>query len=76
MSYEIEDINMEQMGLEAAALNKETTAMDNFVKMPEKEGYVLLRLLPALKGKWHFCATRIHRLGEYPNSKTFHPKIW
>jgi len=72
MSYEIEDINMEQMGLEAAALNKETTAMDNFVKMPEKEGYVLLRLLPALKGKWHFCATRIHRLGEYPNSKTFH----
>ena len=72
MSYEIEDINMEQMAAEAAALNKETTAMDNFVKMPEKEGYVLLRLLPALKGKWHFCSTRIHRLGEYPNSKTFH----
>lgn len=71
-NYGIEDINMEQMGLEAAALNKETTAMDNFVKMPEKEGYVLLRLLPALKGKWHFCSTRIHRLGEYPNSKTFH----
>lgn len=71
-NYGIEDINMEQMSLEAAALNKETTAMDNFVKMPEKEGYVLLRLLPALKGKWHFCSTRIHRLGEYPNSKTFH----
>jgi len=71
-NFEIEDINLEQMGLEAAALNKETTAMDSFVKMPEKEGYVLLRLLPALKGKWHFCSTRIHRLGEYPNSKTFH----
>ena len=70
--YNIEDINMDQMGLEAAALNKETTAMDSYVKMPDKEGFVLLRLLPALKGKWHFCSTRIHRLGEYPNSKTFH----
>lgn len=70
--YELEDVDMVQMGREAAALNKETTAMDSYVKMPTKEGYLLLRLLPALKGKWHFCSTRIHRLGEYPASKTFH----
>ena len=70
--YGIEDINTDQMGKEAAALNKETNTMESYVKMPEKEGYIILRLLPALKGKKHFCSTRIHRLGEYPASKTFH----
>ena len=63
--FNIADLDMNEMQAESAALNKtENRAMDAYVKMPEKEGYVLLRLLPALKGKPHFVATRMHRLGQ------------
>lgn len=68
MSYEFEDINMSELGAEAAAINKENTLMDIFVKMPLKDGYVLLRFLPPQKGKSLFCSTRIHNLGQ----KRFH----
>ena len=71
-SYEFEDIDMGQIGLEASAIAKENNVMDNYVKMPEKDGYVLLRFLPPQKGKSLFCSTRIHTLGTYPNSKTYH----
>jgi hypothetical protein len=36
--------------------------MENFVRMPDKEGAVLVRLLPPAKGKKFYCATRIHRM--------------
>lgn len=36
----------------------------NFVRMPEGEGFVNIRLLPPAKGKKFFCATRTHRLGK------------
>jgi hypothetical protein len=63
--FNLADFDMKDMEAESAALNKaESRAMDNYVKMPEKEGYVILRLLPALKGKSFFVATRIHRLGQ------------
>jgi len=63
--FNIADLDISEMEAESAALNKtDNRAMDSYVKMPEKEGYVLLRLLPALKGKPHFVATRIHRLGQ------------
>ena len=68
MSYEFEDIDMAQIGAEAAAINKDNTLMDIFVKMPEKDGYVLMRFLPPQKGKSLFCATRIHNIG----NKRFH----
>ncbi len=59
------DLDLNEMQAESDALNKaENRAMDNYVKMPEKEGYILLRLLPALKGKPPFIATRTHRLGQ------------
>lgn len=68
MSYEFEDIDMAQIGAEAAAINKDNTLMDIFVRMPEKDGYVLMRFLPPQKGKSLFCATRIHNIG----NKRFH----
>ena len=36
------------------------------VKMPDKDGFVNLRLLPKIKGKDLFCSTRIH----YINGKS------
>lgn len=43
-----------------------------FVRMPEKEGPVTVRLLPPPPGKKFFCATRTHRL----NKKNVHcPRI-
>lgn len=36
--------------------------LDKFVIMPEKEGFIVVRLLPPAKGKKFYCATRTHRL--------------
>ena len=68
MSYEFQDINMNEINQEAAAINKDSTIMDMFVKMPEKDGFVLLRFLPPMKDKSLFSVTRIHRLG----NRSFH----
>lgn len=42
--------------------------MDNFVRMPEGNGFVTVRLMPPAKGKKFFCATRTHRV----NGKSIH----
>jgi hypothetical protein len=68
MAYEIEEINFAEIGADAAALNKDNTLMDIFVRMPEKDGFVLLRFLPPQKSKPLYCSTRIHNLG----TKRFH----
>jgi len=68
MSYEFQELNMNEINQEAAAINKESTIMDMFVKMPEKDGFVLLRFLPPMKDKPLFSVTRIHRLG----NRSFH----
>jgi hypothetical protein len=71
--YELDTLDIGDITKEAERLNKEQNSggiNDNYVRMPEKDGFVLLRLLPKLKGKPFFHPTRIHRLGEYPNAKT------
>ena len=68
MSYEFQDINMSEISQEASAINKDSNVMDMFVKMPEKDGFVLLRFLPPMKEKPLFSVTRIHRLG----NRSFH----
>lgn len=46
--------------------------LENFVRMPEKEGFVTVRLLPPSKGKKFFCATRTHRV----NNRSVHcPRV-
>jgi hypothetical protein len=55
---------------------KESAGSDNYVRLPEKDGFVILRFLPKLKNREFFVAARIHRLGAYPNSKSvFCPHI-
>jgi hypothetical protein len=46
------------------APKKTGTFLDKFVKMPQKDGYVTLRLLPPLTGqKLPYAACRVHNLG-------------
>lgn len=42
--------------------------LENFVQMPDKAGFVTVRLLPPAKGKKFFCPTRTHRV----NNKSIH----
>jgi len=69
--FEFDTLDINDIRKEASKLTKEQGgANDDYVRMPEKDGFVLLRLLPKLKNKPFFHAVRIHRLGEYPNAKT------
>jgi hypothetical protein len=46
--------------------------LENFVRMPEKDGFVTVRLLPPKAGSKFFCATRTHRI----NNKSIHcPRV-
>ncbi len=67
----IDSLDDKQFADEVNRLNKEVAnGMDNYVRLPEKDGFVILRFLPKLKNKPFFVACRVHRLGVYPNSKT------
>jgi hypothetical protein len=68
--FEFDTLDINDIRKEANKLNKEQGPSDDYVRMPEKDGFVLLRLLPKLKNKPFYHAVRIHRLGEYPNAKT------
>jgi len=63
-----EDVNMADMQAESDRLTSKGNANDLFVQMPEGEGFLELRLLPPLKGKPFFQASRIHKV----NGKNFH----
>jgi hypothetical protein len=70
MTQNYEALNMSEMMEEADrfASDEETTGggdtnfLEKFVIMPEKEGFVVVRLMPPAKGKKFYCATRTHRL--------------
>jgi hypothetical protein len=49
-------------GEEDGAAGGNNNFLEKFVIMPEKEGFVIVRLLPPAKGKKFYCATRTHRL--------------
>lgn len=68
--FEFDTLDLNDIRKEASKLTKEQGPNDDYVRMPEKDGFVLLRLLPKLKNKPVYHAVRIHRLGEYPNAKT------
>jgi hypothetical protein len=61
--YGLADFNEEEMAQDSSSNQKSNRVMDAYVKMPEGKGFLLIRLLPALKGKPNFVATRLHRLG-------------
>ena len=62
-----EPLNLTEINKEADRLNRTSQGLgETYVKMPDKDGFVNLRLLPKIKGKDLFCSTRIH----YINGKS------
>lgn len=77
--------------LDMAALSQESERLEqgqggdflsDLVRMPEKAGFVVVRILPPAKGKKLYCATRIHKVNKHnlhcprvltvtPQGKTF-----
>src|SRR5579859_556271 len=60
-------LDLNELRAEHARLKSQgqTDFLDNFVRMPEGEGSVTVRLLPPKAGsKQLYCATRTHKLGQ------------
>jgi hypothetical protein len=77
MSNEFADFDLSKLDLEGGSKAEATTTMDNYVKMPDKEGFLIVRLLPPMVGpdgvtRDPFMATQLHYMGTYPSSKTYH----
>ena len=82
MAQNYDALDMTQLFEEAERFESEEESGNNknflekFVIMPEKEGFVVVRLLPPMKGKKFYCATRTHRLAKDPKNpkvaKNFH----
>lgn len=62
---DLNELRQEQTRLESQG---QSNFLDNFVRMPEGEGIVTVRILPPRKGQKLYCVTRTHKLGQ----KNFH----
>jgi len=68
MALDYEPLDMAEVATEAERVNAEpgatgnTDFLDKFVKLPDRDGFVLMRILPRKKGQKLYCATRTHRL--------------
>ena len=62
MSAMLEEADRLGGGEEATGGEGNKNFLEKFVIMPEKEGFVIVRLLPPAKGKKFYCATRTHRV--------------
>lgn len=78
MSNEFGDFDLSKLDLEGGSKQEtNNNMMDNYVKMPEKEGFLIVRLLPPMvapdgTSRDPFCCTQLHYMGTYPSSKTYH----
>jgi hypothetical protein len=64
-----ESMDFDEIKKEADRVTKNNqNYLDNYVKMPEGNGFVVVRFLPKVKGKGLWCSTRIHSI----NGKNFH----
>lgn len=69
MSFEFEDVDMDAINAEVNRISQEPQnatefVANKYVKMPKKDGFVLMRIMPAAKGKNLFCVSRTHRLND------------
>lgn len=67
MSLDFEPLDLNDLKKEAKSLNSENNYSSDeyfqkYVRLPERDGFVLMRFLPRKKGKNFFCETRIHTL--------------
>lgn len=71
MGLDLNELRLERTRIESQGQGG-GNYLDNFVKMPEGDGVVNVRLLPPRKGGKLYCATRTHRLGADRQAKNFH----
>lgn len=68
MALDYEPLDMAEVMTEAERVNAEPGAgggddyLTKFVRLPERDGFVVMRFLPRKKGQKLYCATRIHTL--------------
>lgn len=75
MGLDFEPLDMAEVATEADRVTAEPGAgggdfLDKFVKLPERDGYVMMRILPRKKGQKLYCATRTHRLTNPADGKS------
>lgn len=84
MATEFEGLDLSEMISESQRVNAEPGAgvgedyLEKFVRLPERDGYTIMRILPRKKGGKHYCATRVHTLYNPTTKKkrTYHcPKV-
>ena len=61
MGLDLNELRQEHTRLESQGNNN---FLDNFVRMPDGEGIVVVRILPPRKGAKLYCVTRTHKLGQ------------
>jgi hypothetical protein len=69
----------QRVSAEQANANSAEDYLEKFVMLPERDGYLTMRILPRKKGeKSHYCITRVHSLKNPTTNKkrTYHcPKL-
>ena len=84
MTTEYEGLDLSEMQLENDRVNAEPGSagsndyLEKFVRLPERDGYTIMRIMPRKKGGKHYCATRVHTLYNpvTKKKKTYHcPKV-
>jgi hypothetical protein len=61
MGLDLGELRREHQRLESQGNNN---FLDNFVRMPDGEGIVVVRILPPRKNQKLYCVTRTHKLGQ------------
>lgn len=69
MPLDFEPLDLAEITAESTRVNSEPNARNDdaspFVRLPERDGFVMLRFLPRKKGGKLYCATRLHRLTNF-----------
>lgn len=74
---DFDPLDLAEIAVEADRVNRDISGggggfLDNFVKLPNGDGYLMMRFLPRRTGNSLFCATRTHKLAD----KTYHcPRV-
>ncbi len=80
MGIDYEPLDLNEIKNEVNRINSPTAGnstdeyLQKFVKMPDRDGYVMMRFLPRKKGQKLFCVTRVHTLTNPTTNqkKTYH----
>lgn len=80
MGFDYEPLDINEIRQEAKRVNSEgnngadSEYLQKFVRMPDRDGFVMMRFLPKKKGQDLFCATRVHTLTNPTTNqkKTYH----